>query len=89
MCKHDGGLGHFFASSLIAAILASASVSAYLLCGALYFCIMLCYAELSTRISNSGKAYVFNELLPKYLSKSSQCATPYTAIITPGAISLV
>lgn len=55
------GSGIFLLPALVASILGNASIIAYLLCGFLYFCIMLCFAEMSGRISNSGGAYVYIE----------------------------
>ena len=55
------GSGIFLLPALVAAILGNASIIAYLLCGLLYFCIMLCYAELSSRINHSGGTYVYIE----------------------------
>ncbi|HMI79456.1 MAG TPA: hypothetical protein VK484_11730, partial [Ferruginibacter sp.] len=48
------GSGIFLLPALVAAILGNASIIAYVLCGLLYFCVMLCYAELSSRINHSG-----------------------------------
>jgi len=55
------GSGIFLLPALVAAILGNASIIAYVLCGFLYFCIMLCFAEMSSRTSNSGGAYVYIE----------------------------
>ena len=55
------GAGIFLLPALVAAILGNASIIAYVFCGILYFCIMLCYAEMSSRITSSGGAYVYIE----------------------------
>ena len=55
------GSGIFLLPALVAAILGNASILAYIFCGLLYFCIMLCYAEMSGRITNSGGGYVYIE----------------------------
>lgn len=55
------GSGIFLLPALVATILGSASIIAYVLCGVLYFCIMLCFAEMSGRISHSGGAYIYIE----------------------------
>lgn len=55
------GSGIFLLPALVAAILGPASIIAYLVCGALYFCIMLCFAEMSSRVTSSGGAYVYIE----------------------------
>jgi APA family basic amino acid/polyamine antiporter len=55
------GSGIFLLPALVAAILGNASILAYIFCGLLYFCIMLCYAEMSGRITSSGGGYVYIE----------------------------
>jgi amino acid transporter len=55
------GSGIFLLPALVAAILGNASIVAYLVCGTLFFCIMLCFAEMSSRITSSGGAYVYIE----------------------------
>lgn len=55
------GSGIFLLPALVAAILGSASILAYFCCGALYFCVMLCYAEMSGRITSSGGGYIYIE----------------------------
>ena len=55
------GSGIFLLPGLVAAILGNASIVAYIFCGLLYFCIMLCYAEMSSRITSSGGAYAYIE----------------------------
>ncbi len=55
------GSGIFLLPALVAAILGNASILAYIFCGLLYFCIMLCYAEMSGRVTNSGGGYVYIE----------------------------
>ncbi|MEO6289805.1 MAG: amino acid permease, partial [Ginsengibacter sp.] len=55
------GSGIFLLPGLVAAILGNPSIVAYIFCGLLYFCIMLCYAEMSSRITNSNGAYAYIE----------------------------
>lgn len=55
------GSGIFLLPALVAAILGDAGIVAYALCGLVYFCIMLCFAEMSGRINSSGGAYVYIE----------------------------
>lgn len=55
------GSGIFLLPALVAAILGNAGIIAYLICGVLFFCIMLCFAEMSSRITSSGGAYVYIE----------------------------
>ncbi len=55
------GSGIFLLPALVAAILGGAGIVAYMVCGLLYFCIMLCFAEMSGRINSSGGAYVYIE----------------------------
>ena len=55
------GSGIFLLPALVAAILGNASILAYIFCSLLYFCIMLCYAEMSGRVTNSGGGYVYIE----------------------------
>jgi APA family basic amino acid/polyamine antiporter len=53
--------GIFLLPALIAGILGNASFMAYLLCGTLFLLIALCYAEASSRITNTGGAYTYIE----------------------------
>ncbi len=55
------GSGIFLLPALVAAQLGNASILAYIICGALYFCIILCFAEMSSRITQTGGAYVYIE----------------------------
>lgn len=51
--------GIFILPALIAAILGSASIVAYILCGLMLLLIALCYAEVGSRITTSGGAYIY------------------------------
>jgi len=53
------GAGIFVLPALIAAILASASVLAYIMCGFLIFIIMLCFAEIGSKVTSSGGSYAY------------------------------
>jgi basic amino acid/polyamine antiporter, APA family len=53
--------GIFLLPALIAGILGNASFMAYVLCGTLFLLIALCYAEASSRITNTGGAYTYIE----------------------------
>lgn len=55
------GSGIFLLPALVAAILGPSSIIAYLICGVLYFFIVLCYAEMSARVTTSGGAYAYIE----------------------------
>ncbi|CAN5580620.1 APC family permease [soil metagenome] len=55
------GSGIFLLPALVAAVLGNAGIVAYLICGVLFFCIMLCFAEMSNRVTSSGGAYVYIE----------------------------
>jgi APA family basic amino acid/polyamine antiporter len=55
------GAGIFILPVLIAERLGTASIWAYLICGVLMVFIMLCFAEVGTRITRSGGAYSYIE----------------------------
>lgn len=53
------GAGIFVLPALIAAILGSASVLAYLMCGILILSIMLCFAEIGSKVTVTGGPYAY------------------------------
>ncbi len=53
------GAGIFVLPALIAAILSSSSVLAYIMCGILILFIMLCFAEIGSKVTSSGGAYAY------------------------------
>jgi len=55
------GGGIFVLPAIVAARLGSASILAYLICGVLIILIMLCFAEIGSRITVSGGAYAYVE----------------------------
>ena len=55
------GAGIFVLPAIVAAKLGSASVLAYLFCGFLITLVMLCFAEVGSRITSSGGAYTYIE----------------------------
>jgi basic amino acid/polyamine antiporter, APA family len=55
------GAGIFILPVIIAERLGTASIWAYLICGALMVFIMLCFAEVGTRITRTGGAYSYIE----------------------------
>jgi len=55
------GAGIFVLPAVIATGLGSASILAYLLCGLLITLIMLCFAEVGSRITATGGAYIYIE----------------------------
>jgi basic amino acid/polyamine antiporter, APA family len=55
------GAGIFILPVLIAERLGTASIWAYLICGVLMVLIMLCFAEVGTKITRSGGAYSYIE----------------------------
>lgn len=55
------GAGIFVLPSKVYESLGNASVLAYLLCGVLIFMIMLCFAEVGSRVTRSGGAYAYVE----------------------------
>ncbi len=55
------GAGIFVLPAIVAANLNSASVVAYLFCGFLITLVMLCFAEVGSRITSSGGAYTYIE----------------------------
>lgn len=55
------GSGIFVMPAIVAGILGPASVLAYIFCGILIMLIMLCYAELGSKITRSGGSYAYVE----------------------------
>ena len=55
------GAGIFILPVLIAERLGTASIWAYLICGILMIFIMLCFAEVGTKITRTGGAYSYIE----------------------------
>ncbi|MDL5512268.1 APC family permease [Arenibacter sp. M-2] len=55
------GAGIFVLPSIVAAGLGSASVLAYLFCGLLISLVMLCFAEIGSKITDTGGAYAYIE----------------------------
>lgn len=55
------GAGIFVLPAIIATDLGSASILAYLFCGFLVGLVMLCFAEVGSKISDSGGAYAYIE----------------------------
>lgn len=53
------GAGIFILPGLVATYLAEASIIAYIFCGILMFTIVLCFAEIGSRITNTGGAYAY------------------------------
>ncbi|MBA4850396.1 APC family permease [Emticicia sp. BO119] len=53
------GAGIFILPGLVAAYLAEASLLAYIFCGILMFTIVLCFAEIGSRITTTGGAYAY------------------------------
>jgi amino acid transporter len=53
--------GIFLLPAIIAAMLGSMSIVAYILCGLMFFMVALCYAEVGSRITDSGGAYIYIE----------------------------
>ncbi|HEY5405793.1 MAG TPA: amino acid permease [Ginsengibacter sp.] len=55
------GSGIFLMPAIIAGILGSASILAYIICGCMYLLVALCFAEASSRVTTSGGAYAYIE----------------------------
>ncbi len=55
------GAGIFALPALVAEGLGSASITAYLICGFLILLVMLCFAEVGSKITSSGGVYAFIE----------------------------
>ncbi|RYU97370.1 APC family permease [Emticicia agri] len=53
------GAGIFILPGLVAAYLAEASIIAYIFCGILMFTIVLCFAEIGSRVTVTGGAYAY------------------------------
>jgi amino acid transporter len=56
------GAGIFVLPAIVAARLGTASVLAYVLCGVLIVLMMLCFAEIGSRITTTGGAYAYIEI---------------------------
>jgi basic amino acid/polyamine antiporter, APA family len=56
------GAGIFVLPAIVAGKLGTASVLAYVLCGVLIVLIMLCFAEIGSRITTTGGAYAYIEV---------------------------
>lgn len=56
------GSGIFVLPAIIAAGLGSQSILAYLICGLLITLVMMCFAEVGSKITESGGAYAYMEL---------------------------
>ncbi|PCJ98391.1 MAG: hypothetical protein COA50_02495 [Flavobacteriaceae bacterium] len=56
------GAGIFALPAIIGVELGAFSVYAYLFCGIMMATIMLCYAEIGTRITNTGGSYAYSIL---------------------------
>ena len=55
------GAGIFILPATVAGNLGSASFIAYIICGLLLFLIMLCYAEIGSKVTTSGGSYAYVE----------------------------
>jgi len=55
------GGGIFALPAIVAAALGSSSIIAYLICGFLIFIIIMCFAEIGSKITTTGGAYVYIE----------------------------
>jgi basic amino acid/polyamine antiporter, APA family len=55
------GAGIFVLPAIVAAGLGSASIAAYLFCGFLIALVMLCFAEVGSKVTDSGGAYTYIE----------------------------
>lgn len=53
------GAGIFILPGLVAAYLAEVSILAYIFCGILMFTIVLCFAEIGSRVTTTGGAYAY------------------------------
>ena len=55
------GAGIFVLPAIVAASLGAASILAYVFCGVLITLMMLCFAEVGSKITDTGGAYVYIE----------------------------
>src|SRR5512136_1321102 len=57
------GAGIFIMPAIVAEKLGTGSIWAYTVCGAIMILIMLCFAEIGTKITRTGGAYSYIEYL--------------------------
>lgn len=53
------GSGIFLLPALIAVLLGNSSIVAYFVCGSMFLLVALCYAEVGSRVTESGGAYIY------------------------------
>lgn len=82
------GAGIFVLPAVIAAGLGSASILAYLLCGLLITLIMLCFAEVGSRITTTGGAYTYIEtVFGKYAGYISALLYLFASVAADAAVA--
>jgi amino acid transporter len=82
------GAGIFVLPGIVAEKLGSASILAYLFCGILVILIMLCFAEVGSKITDTGGAYKYIEkTFGKYPGFLAAVLIPFASITADAAIA--
>jgi len=82
------GSGIFVLPAIIAGDLGAASILAYLFCGILITLMMLCFAEVGSKITDTGGAYIYIEkTFGKYPGFLTACLMLLASITGVGAIA--
>jgi len=82
------GSGIFVLPAIIAANLGAASILAYVFCGVLITLLMLCFAEVGSKITETGGVYIyFEKTFGKYAGFLAACIMLLATISGVGAVS--
>lgn len=82
------GSGIFVLPAIIAADLGAASILAYVFCGILITLMMLCFAEVGSKITDTGGVYIYIEkTFGKYPGFLTACLVLLAAITALGAVA--
>ncbi|PCJ81682.1 MAG: amino acid permease [Bacteroidetes bacterium] len=82
------GSGIFVLPAIVAADLGAASILAYVFCGILITLIMLCFAEVGSKITETGGVYIyFEKTFGKYAGFLAACIMLLASITGVGAVA--
>ncbi len=82
------GAGIFVLPAIVAGGLGAASIYAYLVCGFLVACIMLCFAEMGSRVTQSGGPYAYiEEAFGNYAGFLTACIFMFSTFASDAALS--